>query len=513
MMSEKMPHIRNMRSVLFRFCCVFLATQLPAAPPASGTIDGAPRETPYYIIESALPGPVVMIIGGMHGNEPAGAAAAEQIRHWTPARGKLIVIPLANPAARAANTRRIPGKPAAEGDLNRNFPRSEDNPDETRGPTATALWAFIRQHEPDWILDLHEGYDFHVRNSNSVGSSVIHLGSDPMTSALAERMLEVVNAEVDDPQRRFASLSRGPVDSGMVRAAVTHLGARGMILETTTRDQRLSHRVRQHRLMVYAFLRELEMVEHDANVVFPTRPPGHDHSPIRILIYDGDGANEAGIASMVQRVNDGGEAIVVMASPLDIRDGALNDADVVVFTGGRGGVQGDALGETGRQAVAAFIENGGGYIGICAGAYLATARLEQYLRLISTYHHRPWQIGTGMLEVSWTDAGRALFTPPANVATMRFANGPIFFQEDGLMPELDLPAFDIFATFASGVGDPETQQRMIGSPAIIGAPYGSGRVLLLSPHPESDPELTWLITAAIEWVSSRREALVPVIAD
>ena len=49
-----------------------------------------------------------MITGGVHGDEPAGAAAAEQIRHWTIRRGTLIVVPRANPPALAAKTRLIP---------------------------------------------------------------------------------------------------------------------------------------------------------------------------------------------------------------------------------------------------------------------------------------------------------------------------------------------------------------------------------------------------------------------
>ncbi|MEZ5299670.1 MAG: hypothetical protein R3F11_03220 [Verrucomicrobiales bacterium] len=42
---------------------------------------GRNGETPYYVADSGEPGPTVLITGGIHGNEPAGAAAAAQIRH------------------------------------------------------------------------------------------------------------------------------------------------------------------------------------------------------------------------------------------------------------------------------------------------------------------------------------------------------------------------------------------------------------------------------------------------
>ena len=57
---------------------------------------GTPFATPYYVQATDQPGPTIVITGGVHGNEPAGAYAAEQIRHWKITRGKVIVIPRSN---------------------------------------------------------------------------------------------------------------------------------------------------------------------------------------------------------------------------------------------------------------------------------------------------------------------------------------------------------------------------------------------------------------------------------
>ena len=49
---------------------------------SSGTL--APNtewETSFHVIETSKPGPTVFLTGGLHGDEPAGARAAEQIRH------------------------------------------------------------------------------------------------------------------------------------------------------------------------------------------------------------------------------------------------------------------------------------------------------------------------------------------------------------------------------------------------------------------------------------------------
>ena len=57
---------------------------------------GTEWETPYYRIETGKPGPTVMIVGGVHGNEPGGWQAAEQIASWELSRGSLLVVPRAN---------------------------------------------------------------------------------------------------------------------------------------------------------------------------------------------------------------------------------------------------------------------------------------------------------------------------------------------------------------------------------------------------------------------------------
>ena len=211
-------------------------------------------QTPYYIQEAAEPGPVVMIFGGVHGDEAAGAAAANDIRHWDVTRGTLIVVPSAAPQALAAKTRTIPG----EGDLNRNFPGAGESSNATSGPTATALWEFVRQQSPNWFLDLHEGYDFRSSNPDSVGSSIIH-ANERVTSTYVDRMLASVNREITDPGKVFVSLA-GPVDKSVARGSVLHLGARGMILETTIKNQPLKLRVDQHRTMVSQFLSDQQML-------------------------------------------------------------------------------------------------------------------------------------------------------------------------------------------------------------------------------------------------------------
>ena len=186
--------------------CGFSASSSAVEPIVGQLGQGKAWETPHYIIDSDVDGPIVAVTGGIHGNEPSGARAAEQIRHWPIERGKLIVVPRVNTAALELNQRRIPHAPKGQEDLNRNFPSARE--DQPRGAIATALWELLALQRPDWIFDLHEGYEFNISHQpksgkdKSVGSSII-FDQTQTVGPLVEQMLAAVNSTVTDQDRRF----------------------------------------------------------------------------------------------------------------------------------------------------------------------------------------------------------------------------------------------------------------------------------------------------------------------
>ena len=130
---------------------------LAAVRETSGVLSKGTRwETPYYVQQSDQAGPTVIIVGGVHGDETAGAAAAEQIRHWPIVRGTLAVLPRANPPGLAAHTRNMPDVTKDLANLNRNFPKA-DKPGPADGEPAQAIWTWVQSQKPGWLVDLHEG--------------------------------------------------------------------------------------------------------------------------------------------------------------------------------------------------------------------------------------------------------------------------------------------------------------------------------------------------------------------
>ncbi len=472
-------------------------------------------ETPVYTIAGAQPGPTLLVVGGVHGNEPAGHHAANQIRHWPIIRGKLVVIPRLNVPGIKRHNRYLPGVPEEERDLNRNFPRDE-SPDSTSGKVATAIWQFAQALKPDWVIDLHEGYEFHKSHNppegtkKSVGSSIIYFQDDEI-DVLVERMLRTVNAAVTNEDRKLVRISRGPVGGSFVRACVKQLGARGMILETTFRAQPISLRTRQHRTMVSTLLLQLEMIECDCTDILSS-PDADDHLLV-VGLFDGSGTSSNGRKNVIRTLKSTTTMAVNFLGPADLHPEVLSQFDVLVFPGGSGSRQAAAIGKTGRDNVRAFVKGGGGYVGICAGAYLCSAHYTWSLNIIDTHvftgsqeieglgKKQMWfRGGPSNVRMRFTEAGNQLLGQISMVdcATIdvRYQNGPIVSRRHfpGLCP------FTTLAFFRSENGlYPPQRGTMIDTPAIVAAPFGRGRVVSIGPHPEATKGLEHIVTSLVQW--------------
>ncbi|MDA7979060.1 MAG: succinylglutamate desuccinylase/aspartoacylase family protein [Pirellulales bacterium] len=494
-----MPTLPNLKSVslhallLIVFGCAFSATAYAESEWRSAILaGGTPFETPVIYQESGLPGPTVMIVGGVHGNEPAGAAAAQQIADWPITRGTLIVVPRANVPALEINKRLSPDVPKEERDLNRNFKLTRQRI-RTLGPIAADLWKVVETHKPDWVIDLHEGFDVNARNKKSVGSSIIHDRS-PEADTLTELMLAAVNEEIADAADQFVSLGP-PVAGSLARAVADRTPAHGMILETTTKDRRLSLRTRQHRLMVATLLDRLEMLDStvDGNTLaFGPRMNGKT----RVAVYDDDGASANGVVSLLRVCKDSEEIVVRRICAQDVQAGVLDQFDVVCFGGGSGSGLSESLSTQGRSAVRKFIDSGGDYLGVSAGAYLACSGFSWGLEVLDARtKSNKWRRGQATLEVEFEKAGQTFFGVDRRQLDLNYANGPILTPDN----KASIPDYQVLAWFREEVSENEAPEGvMINSPAIVHGRFGHGDVYCFSPRPESTVGAEHLLQRVID---------------
>lgn len=226
--------------------------------------------------------------------------------------------------------------------------------------------------------------------------------------------------------------------------------------------------------------------------------------PIRIAVYEGEGAGRSCV-DLLTVLDQGERASRYAVSRITaeaIQTGGLNEVDVLVQPGGSGGKQGRALAESGRQAVREFVGNGGGFIGICAGAYLATNDYTWSLGLIDAkvVDRKHWARGNGPVTIELSPEARRFFEIEDHKVSIYYGQGPLLNRrewDDPLVP--DYESLAIYRTGIARNGAPEGV--MPGTSAIVRTEFGDGRVFVFSAHPEKTDGLRFLVGKAVEWVS------------
>ena len=120
---------------------------------------GGPLSVPAMVVRGAAPGPTLLAVAGVHGNEYEGMEAIRTVFSGldpSAMRGTFCAIPIANPLAYAARTRATPA--AVDGlNLARVFPGSANGTLTQR--LAHHLLALVERHVgmDDLFLDFHSG--------------------------------------------------------------------------------------------------------------------------------------------------------------------------------------------------------------------------------------------------------------------------------------------------------------------------------------------------------------------
>jgi glutamine amidotransferase-like uncharacterized protein len=225
-------------------------------------------------------------------------------------------------------------------------------------------------------------------------------------------------------------------------------------------------------------------------------------APLRIALFDDAGSTGKGVPKMKEHLAKAPGFAVTVVKGEQIREGVLKDFDVVIFTGGSGSKQAETIGESGRAEVRKFIGNGGGYVGICVGAYLACEGFSWGAKGLDakTVSSR-WLRGSGDVKMELTEEGRKILGDQTGTFDVRYVNGPIIKQSTNTA----IPDFKPLALFRTELDENETPKGvMVNSPAIAAGDFGKGRVIVSSPHPEQTDGLEPLVIGAVEWAGKRR---------
>jgi glutamine amidotransferase-like uncharacterized protein len=224
-------------------------------------------------------------------------------------------------------------------------------------------------------------------------------------------------------------------------------------------------------------------------------------TPIRVAVFEDAGTGKS-IDPILTVLAKFPNIQVRRIKVADIRAGALTQCDVLLHPGGSGSVQGKALGEAGREQVRAFVRRGGGYVGICAGAYLATRDYPWSLHILNAkvVDKAHWARGWGEVELTLTPAGQQCLGLKQERVTIYYHQGPLLAAgEDSTLPE-----YEVLARFAGDIAQNKAPQGVMpGTTAIARGRFGQGRVICFSPHPEKTPPLVGMVQQSIRWAAGR----------
>jgi len=226
-------------------------------------------------------------------------------------------------------------------------------------------------------------------------------------------------------------------------------------------------------------------------------PPASSAPRLRVAVYVGEGASKSRNSVIaVLKKQPGVEVRDITVD--EIKAGKLSEVDVLIHPGGSGGGQGRALGPEGRAAERKFIEAGGGYLGVCAGAYLATCDYEWSLGILDAkvVDRAHWNRGFGEVQIGLAEKS-------AEVLGASPGKSPIYYHQGPLLAPAsnpDIPDYEELAKFETEiVKNGASPGVMTGCTAIAIGSYKDGRVLCFSPHPEHDEPTESLLVRAVEW--------------
>ncbi len=262
--------------LFFSLCLIFLlASQIEAKNSSRIYFKGTESELEVHFINGEVPGPTLLLLGGIQGDEPGGYLAADLYADISLKKGNMIVVPRANFPSIVGDRRGL------SGDMNRKFAGRVMASDRD-----TAVISVIKElmGESDFFLNLHDGSGFFspvwesaMRNPMRFGQSIIadaeeHTRADGAVlnlGAIVEHVLEKVNTQISVPEHQFRfnnhrTLTKdSPHKEQRLSAtfhALTRVGIPAFGIETSKNIPDHRMRVRYQTMVINAFLEELGIV-------------------------------------------------------------------------------------------------------------------------------------------------------------------------------------------------------------------------------------------------------------
>ena len=222
---------------------------------------------------------------------------------------------------------------------------------------------------------------------------------------------------------------------------------------------------------------------------------------IHVAIYEDTGSPDLSTQVVDNALKISPSFVTRRVDAQQIRDGALTGMDVFVQPGGSGSKQAETLKESGRDKIKEYVKQGGGYVGICAGSYLASSYYKWSLHILNAkvVDSKHWARGFGTVQLKLSPLGEKMLDVDKESIDCVYHQGPLLAPGD----EAGLAPYEPLATFATEVRKNDAPPGiMIGTTAMARGMFGKGHVVAISPHPEKTDGLDNLVRRVVEWAAT-----------
>ena len=242
------------------------------------------------------------------------------------------------------------------------------------------------------------------------------------------------------------------------------------------------------------------------NAVCASAPQGA--APLKVGVYADKGPGGIGAVEWFRLVDESPEMELHLLDGAAVRTGALDGLDLLIMPGGSSMDEFKTLGTNGVERMRAFVRNGGGYVGTCAGCCLLMDGPKNRARMM------PWNSSgseghTMFPTINLNAKGAKALGLKAGPHVMRYHGGPFLQPTTNVIADAHMEIWGTFDAEATFKGRINPKKKMYGSGAVVGGTYGKGRVFVTSAHPEYFNGTLYVIEAALKYVTGRTITFPP----
>ena len=202
---------------------------------------------------------------------------------------------------------------------------------------------------------------------------------------------------------------------------------------------------------------------------------------LKAVLYVDAGASGNGVHHWAELLKYSPGIKLYMMTAKDIQDGKLSGMDLILLPGGYAPAQYKALTEKGAKEIRKFVENGGAYVGTCAG--LASVLNDPNRLKLLPFHRLKGTGGKyGTLAVEINEKGAKLLNVKPGKVLVRYAGGPIPTPGAKANKVSTGEVLAVYKNTVSYVDKPHG--NFFNEAAAIYGIFGKGKVIATGFHPE-----------------------------